>query len=207
MNNNLLLIGGGGHCRSCVDVIEQLADWQIAGIVESEAGVQVDCLGYSVVGTDADMPELLSKTPHCLITVGQVKNATVRYRLFQQLKSLNAQLPTIISPLAYVSSHAQLGEGTIVMHQALVNAQAVVGDNCIINSQALVEHDVQVGDHCHISTGAKINGEVKMGVGCMIGSGTVIKQCVQIADGVVIGAGSLVLRDIEQAGVYTGVIK
>ena len=207
MTSKLLLIGGGGHCRSCVDVIEQLADWQIAGIVEAEADLQVDCLGYSVIGTDADLPKLLLDTPHCFITVGQVKAATVRQRLFQQLKTLNAQLPTLISPFAYVSPTAQLGEGTIVMHQALVNVQAQIGDNCIINSQALIEHDVHIGDHCHISTGAKVNGEVKIGQGCMIGSGAVIKQCVQIADGVVIGAGSLVLRDIEQAGVYTGVIK
>ncbi|MBD3768262.1 MAG: acetyltransferase, partial [Gammaproteobacteria bacterium] len=26
----LLLIGAGGHCKACIDVIEQIGDWQIA---------------------------------------------------------------------------------------------------------------------------------------------------------------------------------
>jgi len=30
---SLLLIGGGGHCRSCIDFIEEEGKYQIAGIV------------------------------------------------------------------------------------------------------------------------------------------------------------------------------
>jgi hypothetical protein len=30
----ILLLGGGGHCRACVDVIEAEAKYQIVGIVQ-----------------------------------------------------------------------------------------------------------------------------------------------------------------------------
>jgi hypothetical protein len=31
---SLLLIGGGGHCRTCIDVIETEGKYKIAGIVK-----------------------------------------------------------------------------------------------------------------------------------------------------------------------------
>ena len=204
----LLLIGGGGHCRSCIEVIRSQNEWQIAGIVESDSVQQPTAsLGVAVVGRDSDLPQLLKQTPYGLITVGQVKSANLRKQLFEKLQTLGMQFPVIVSSSAYVSSMAQLGKGTIVMHQALVNVQAQIGQNCIINSQALIEHDVVIGHHTHISTAAKVNGGVQIGEGCLIGSGSIIKQGVRIGDHVIIGAGSLVLKDILQAGIYTGVIK
>ena len=32
--NNLILIGGGGHCKSCIDVIEQENKFNITGILD-----------------------------------------------------------------------------------------------------------------------------------------------------------------------------
>lgn len=208
----ILLIGGGGHCRSCIDVLETTGLYDIVGIVESDIaklhGASIDNLTpYDIVGFDEDLPELLQHTPHCLITVGQVKSSLVRQRLFAELKAMEAILPTIISPYAYVSPSAKIGEGVIVMHQAMVNAYAQVGDNCIVNSKALIEHDCVVANHCHISTASVLNGEVSIGESCLLGSGSVIKQGVELSDKVIIGAGSLVLNNITVAGVYKGVIK
>ncbi len=203
----LLLIGGGGHCRSCIDVIEATQEYEIVGIVEAEGASSDNLTPYSVIGFDADLPELLQQTAHCFITIGQVKHAIIRHRIFEELKAMQAILPTIVSPMAYVSSTAKLGEGTIVMHQALVNAYAQIGDNCIVNSQALIEHDCVVANHCHVSTAAKLNGQVVVGEGCLIGSSSIVKQSVELADEVLVGAGSLVLSSIEAPGVYRGVIK
>ena len=32
--DKIILIGGGGHCKSCIDVIEQEGRFTIAGIVD-----------------------------------------------------------------------------------------------------------------------------------------------------------------------------
>ena len=34
MKEKIILIGGGGHCRACIDVIEQEGRFTIAGIVD-----------------------------------------------------------------------------------------------------------------------------------------------------------------------------
>ena len=45
--NSLILIGGGGHCASCIDVVEQEAKYRIAGIVEKDEIKSEKLLGYS----------------------------------------------------------------------------------------------------------------------------------------------------------------
>lgn len=192
----ILLIGGGGHCRSVIDVIESGGQYKVACIIQPAGDSFAPVLGYPVQGDDNALPDLLGRTPSALVTVGQMKDAALRRRLFDKLIILGAEIPVVVSPHAKVSRHAQLGRGTVILHGALVNAAALVGENCIINSMALVEHDARIGPHCHISTGARLNGGVDIGAGCFIGSGAVIHQGVTIGAGSVIGAGCIVNRDV-----------
>jgi sugar O-acyltransferase (sialic acid O-acetyltransferase NeuD family) len=192
----VLLIGGGGHCRSVIDVIESGELYQVAGIVQPASHGLTPILGYPVRGDDDALPDLLSQIPCALVTVGQLKDSSLRQRLFSKLLELGAQTPIIVSPHAHVSRYAQVGRGTVVLHGALINAAARVGENCIINSMALVEHNARIGPHCHISTGARLNGDVEVGSGCFIGSGTVIYQGVTIGEGSVIGAGCVISCDV-----------
>ena len=188
---DILLIGAGGHCKSCIDVIEQQGIYRIAGIIDKDLLNRTTILGYPIIGTDQDLSDLRSKYEYALITVGQIKTPEVKIMLFNRLVELGYNTPTIISPLAYVSSHAKIGLGTIVMHHALINACAIVGENCIINSKALIEHDARIGDHCHISTAAIINGGTEVKQGSFFGSNAVSIESVITLNEDFIKAGSL----------------
>ncbi len=194
----LLLIGGGGHCRAAIDVIESEGCFVIKGIVQPKADGVEPVLGYPILGEDADLPTLLADTPQALVTVGQIKAPTLRRHLFESLKGLNAVMPLIVSPKAHVSRHAQVGEGTLVMHGAIVNACARIGVNGIVNSLSLIEHDAVVGNHCHISTGARVNGGAIIEDGCFIGSGAVLREGVRVGANSVIGAGCVITRDVAR---------
>lgn len=198
--NALLLVGGGGHCTACIDVIEAEGKYHIRGVVQATVSPE-NLLGYSAIGSDDDLPQLLDSSNLALVTVGQIKNPEIRIRLFELLKHLGARLPVIVSPRAYFSEHGLIGEGSIVMHGAVVNAGVRIGNNCIVNSQALLEHGVVIEDHCHISTGALLNGNVMIGKGSFVGSGAVIKEGVTVGENVVIGAGVVVLRDVKGGAV------
>lgn len=196
MIKNLILIGGGGHCNSCIDIIESLNKYKIKGIVERDKKVNKISNNYPILGYDKDLTKISKKYKYFFITIGQIKNPNVRRLYYNRLKNLNLLLPTIISPYSYVSNYANIGEGTIVMHLAMVNINTKIGYNCIINSQALLEHDVVVGNHCHISTGAKLNGSVKIGNNVFIGSGAIIHQGVNIKSNSIIPAGKIVKKNI-----------
>ena len=198
----LLLIGGGGHCKSCIDVIEQEGKYEIAGIVDVKEKVGQSILGYPIVGTDDDLPNLVQQYKNVLITIGQIKSASIRIKIYEQLKQLGAEFPVVMAPTAYVSNQALVEEGTIIMHHALINAEAKVGFNCIINTKALVEHEATIGKHCHISTGAIVNGQTIVSSECFIGSGATLANNVHLTEKVIVPAGATVMKDIDKPGIY-----
>jgi sugar O-acyltransferase (sialic acid O-acetyltransferase NeuD family) len=202
----LILIGAGGHSLSCIDVIEQQAQFQIAGFVglQEQLDIQHQEYGYSTIATDSDLLSLVRIYQYALIATGQIQSAEQRIHLFKRVKEAGFELPTIISPSAYVSRHAALGAGTIVMHGAIVNAGAIIGNNCIINSCSLIEHHAKVEDHCHISTGAILNGGVSIGVGTFVGSGSIIKQGLSVGRNCVVGMGLSLRHDLEDKVFFKG---
>lgn len=191
----ILLVGAGGHARACIDVIEQQGQFTIAGLTGTADEVGRQVLGYQVVGTDADLDGALAEIGTALITIGQIKTPELRMRLFDIIVGSGCAIPLIVSPHAYVSRHASIGAGSIVMHGAVVNAGAVIGRNCILNSNSLVEHDSIVGDHCHIATAASVNSGVRIGDGAFVGSNASVRQGVEIGPRCVIGMGQRVLAD------------
>ena len=200
----LILIGAGGHARSCIDVIEQQGQYRIVGLVGLPDQRHTQQLGYAVIASDDALGELAKSYQYALITVGQIHSVEHRLRLYQQAAQCGFQLPVIISTTAHVSPHALIGAGSIVMHGAIVNAGVSVGNNCIINTRALIEHDTSVEDHCHISTGAILNGDVSVGTGTFIGSGSVIKEGVLVGKGCVIGMGLTVRHKLADYTRFTG---
>ncbi|GAA3931622.1 acetyltransferase [Chitinophaga oryziterrae] len=201
---SLILIGGGGHCKSCIDVIESTDEWIISGIIDKEEMEGKQILGYPVIGTDNDLDRLVKEGHYFLITIGQIKSADSRKILFSRLREKDAKIATVVSSKAIVSKYASIGPGTIVHHSCIVNAAVNIGANCIINTAANIEHDTQVGDHTHVSTCAVLNGNVMIGSECFIGSGTVISNGIHISDNVIIGAGSVLMKSINVAGIYAG---
>ena len=163
--DEILLIGAGGHARACIDVIELAGQFKIAGVVEKDDLNVARNIGYPVIGVNDDLEILRKKYTYALVTIGLIKSPETRIKIYKMLKAHDYQLPIVISPSAYVSKHAEICEGTIIMHSAIVNSGARIGSNCIINNLALIEHDVKIGNHCHIATGAILNGEVQVGEG------------------------------------------
>lgn len=198
----LILVGGGGHCKSVIEVAES-AGYSILGILDMPEEVGKTVLGYKVVGTDDDIPQFVGKAEF-VITVGFIKNPAIRIRIFDKIKSAGGRLATIIASTARVSKYAEVGEGTVVMHQAFVNAGAKIGCNCIINTFSNIEHDAQVGDQCHISTGTMVNGDCEIGERVFIGSQSALANGITVGDDIIVGAGSLVRKSISTKGIYSG---
>lgn len=203
MKRPLILIGGGGHCKSVIEVAES-AGYEIKGILDMPDEVGKEVLpGHKVIGTDDEIPQYVEECDF-IITVGFIKNPALRIKLYNKVKAVGGRLATIIASTAHVSKYAELGEGTVIMHHAFVNAGAKIGDNCIINTFVNIEHDAVVGNQCHISTGTMVNGECKIGENCFIGSQSVCANCIEIASDIIVGAGSVVRKSIRMKGIYAG---
>ena len=179
MKEKIVLVGGGGHCSSVIDVIEQDDRYEIIGIVDKIELRESDVLGYKIIACDDELEEVYKTCQNAIVTVGQIESNTIRVKLFKRLKEIGFALPVVISPLAYVSKHSIIEEGTVVMHHSLVNTNAKIGKNCIINTKALIEHDCIVEDNCHISTAAVLNGGVVVKENTFFGSNSTTKQHIE----------------------------
>jgi acetyltransferase-like isoleucine patch superfamily enzyme len=192
----IILIGGGGHCKSCIDVIESEKKYKIVGIFEKKKK-NFFLFNYKIF-SESYLNKRVIRNKYAIVTVGQIKNYKIRVDLFNKIKKLGFKIPSIVSPLAYVSKHAAIGKGTIIMHGAIVNAGAVIGNNCIINTNSLIEHDVIIGNHTHISTEATINGGVIIKDNVFVGSRVIIKNNITIGESSIIGAGLYIKKNLNK---------
>lgn len=194
MKKPLILVGGGGHCKSVIDVAES-AGYTILGILDKPEEVGKQVLDYKVIGTDDEIPQYVGKAEF-VITVGQIKSSAIRHNIAKRIEKAGGKFATIIAPDATVSKYATIGEGTVILHKCVVNAGAKIGKNCIINTMANIEHEAVIGDFCHISTGVMVNGMTKVGNDSFVGSGSVLYNCIEVSVNSIIPAGGIVKSNI-----------
>ena len=192
MKKPLILVGGGGHCKSVIDVAES-AGYTILGILDKPEEVGKQVLAYRVIGTDDDIPQYVDMAEF-VITVGQIKSSVIRHKIAERIEKAGGKFATIIASDASVSKYAIVGEGTVILHKCVVNADAKIGRNCIINTMANIEHEAEIGDFCHISTGVMVNGMAKVGSDTFVGSGSILYNCIEVPCNSIIPAGTIVRR-------------
>lgn len=201
---SIILVGGGGHCKSVIDVIEKGDAYQIVGIIDTPERVGTHLYNYPIIGSDLDIENIVTTHKTFLITLGHIKSNTRRKTLFHLLKSKEAILPTVVSPLAHVSKYAIIGEGSVVFHNVIVNASASIGANCIINTSCIIEHDAIIGNNTHIAPGACINGGSIIEDDCFIGSHSTVIQGIRVGRGSLIAAGTVVKDHVEDHSFLAG---
>ena len=198
----LILVGGGGHCKSVIDVAEN-AGYTILGVLDVLENVGKDVLAYKVIGTDDDIPFYVDKADF-VVTVGFIKSPELRIKIHNRIVESGGRLATVISPVAHVSHYATIKAGTVVMHHAVINACAQIGFGCIINTFCNIEHDARIGDYCHISTGAMINGDCRVGANTFIGSQSVMVNGTSVPGNSVFAAASMIRKSLVKEGIYAG---
>lgn len=199
----IVLIGGGGHCRSVIEAARSCGQ-RIAGVLDMPSKVGDKILDCEVIGTDNDISRLAGMYDF-VVTVGFIDDSDVRAEIIKKVYDGRGRFGTIVASSAVVSPYARIEEGTVVLHNAVVNAGAYVGTNCIINTGAIIEHDTAIADRSHISTGAVVNGGCRIGQDVFIGSGTIVNQGLCVGSGIIVASASLVNRHLNEEGIYAGV--
>lgn len=199
MDKNLLLVGGGGHCKTVIEAIESTASYDNIGIIDIKSNVGNNILGYPIVGHDADLIRLRDKGyREAFVSMGSIGMSQKRIELFEVLKKLSFLVPSIIDRSANVSRYSTLSDGILIGKNVIINAGCRIGKGAILNTGCIVEHDCVVGDFVHIAPGTVLSGNVTIGNGSHIGANSVVRQNIKIGEGTIIGVGSVVVKDIQE---------
>lgn len=206
MGNKILLIGGGGNCRSIVDVLLENELYDAIGIVDKQI---IDMSSFSkriiYVGSDDDLNRLFSSGwDKAFVSLGSVGDSSKRRHIFSLIKKIGFSVPNIISETAIVSKNASFGEGVFVSKGAVINTNSSIGDCSIINSNSVIEHDCIIGDFSHVSPGAVLCGGVHLGSDSHIGAGAIVKQYITIGKSTIVGMGSVVTKNLDSNSLYYG---
>ncbi len=68
----IIIIGAGGHAKSCIDVIEKSKKYKIIGLFASKKELGNKVLGYNVIGSTLDdLKKIKKKTKYAFIAIGQ----------------------------------------------------------------------------------------------------------------------------------------
>ena len=102
----LILVGGGGHCKSVIDVIGDQRE--ILGILDKPEYVGKTILGVPIVGSDNDIPTYVDKAEY-MITVGFIKDSGLRVRLYDKVLNAGGEFSTIVATTAHISKYAEMG--------------------------------------------------------------------------------------------------
>ncbi len=204
---DLYIIGSGGFGREVAWLVERInenrKEWNIKGFIDDDVkthGAEID--NYPVLG---DCEYLLgrSKNPN-VYAVCAVGSAIVRKKIINKL-DCNVRFATVIDPSVILSRRVTIGDGTIICAGNIITVDVSIGKHVILNLDCTVGHDVVLNDFITVYPSVNISGNVTIGECSEIGTGTQIIQGKKICDEVIVGAGAVVVKDIEEAGVYTGI--
>lgn len=135
----LLLVGAGGFGRVVLEHASALYD--CAFLDDGDASI-VD--GIPVIGKTRDLKMFFPEDNLLLVTIG---NNKLRQALYEKAASVGYSFPNIIHPSAYVSPHAHIGSGCIILNNAVVQNNARCGDGCILNPGVELHHDSTIGSY------------------------------------------------------------
>ena len=103
---------------------------------------------------------------HVIVAVTDNK---ARLRIANSVRALGASFFTAIHPMAYVSSEAILGDGTVVAAGAVLHPDASIGSHCYVGPMCVVDRDAMVGAGAWLASGSVVGPAARVGVRAVIG--------------------------------------
>jgi UDP-perosamine 4-acetyltransferase len=201
MTERVVVIGGSGHAKVLVDIIEQATDAEIVGFVGVHE--RETLYGYPRLGNDDVLPALFaSGVRTALVAIGDNRR---RKHSMDTLRRIGFRLMSAISPAAVLSRYVSMGEGIAVLPGAIINAESRLEDGVIVNTNASVDHECIVGSCVHIAPGASVAGRVRLEEGVLLGVGSSVIPGVTVGRWTLVGAGATVVSDLPANVVAVGV--
>jgi sugar O-acyltransferase (sialic acid O-acetyltransferase NeuD family) len=194
---NIVLFGGGLHTNYCIDIIKKEEKYNIIGIIDSIKNIGEELFGYTIIGRQEQLKELISEYDihGGIITIGDNWSRKIVFEcIVNQIP--NFRFVNAIHPSTIIGMNVEMGVGIVIMAGCIINPNSKVGDFCFFATGSQLEHDCNIDDFASISAGSITGGKVTIGKFSAIALGVIIMDRINIGENTVVGSGSLVTRDL-----------
>jgi sugar O-acyltransferase (sialic acid O-acetyltransferase NeuD family) len=202
---NVAVIGGGGHGRVIIDMIEKAGELTLVGVIDAQISAGEEVLGYPVLGPDSEIASLAEQhsIEGVVVAIGDnwIRSKAVAAVLDQvpQMK-----FPAVIHPSAQIARGVQFWRGSVAMAGAVVNTGSQIGEFCILNTNCSVDHDGVLGDFSSFGPNSCAGGTVYIGEFSAISLGANVIHNVKVGSHTVVGAGATAVSDLPSNVVAYG---
>lgn len=205
INKPLLILGGGGHAATLVDILLK-QNTTILGIIAPE--ITAGKIVFEDIPHYTQDDDVLKFKPSDVLLVngiGSMPNKPFRSIVYNHFKKLGYKFASVIADSATVSDHCVLADGVQLMNNCVVNIGTRVGANTIINTSASVDHDCDIAQNCHLAPGVTLSGQVIIEKNVHLATGVNVINNITIGCNTVVGVGANITKSIVPNSVVYGV--
>lgn len=196
----VVIIGAGGFGKEVLQYASDAGHFTVAGFLDDRDPDELDrSHGLPILGTVSDYRPIPGES--FLLAVGE---PTVRSKIAVRFLEQGARFETVIHPLAYVASSANIGNGCIVAPFATIGAHSNVSDFSQVHFYASVAHDVVVERFCALSPYSAVNGGGHLGEGVFLGTRATINPLKSVGPYSKVAAGAVVYQDVPGGSLAAG---
>lgn len=223
VRENLVLVGGGGHCKSCIDVVQAEGRFDIIGVVE-RSGLQVAGCGLQVMGsgvTPVEKPLSRERSERGRGDGGEVdinpgsQLPVAGYpvigtdddlpELVKQYRNFLITVGQIQNPTVRIKLFEMIRKlgghfPVIISPNAYVSRTALVGAGTVVMHHAVINAEASVGVNCIINTGALVEHEASVGDHCHISTYAILNGQCKVGSRTFIGSRTVLSNNISIAG-------
>lgn len=196
----LALYGAGAMGREFKFMADESGNWPEVVFIDDRAeGEQL--LGCPVCRFQTFRARYSPADVRFVVAIGEPK---FRREAFERMTRAGYTGGVLISPSAYISPDAAVGEGTAICPLVHIGSQAKVGKNCYLSRNACVGHDAVVGDHTRLGVNAFLGGHTVIGENAFIGAGVLLRDRIQFGSSSVAALGAAVFDDVPDGVTVIG---
>lgn len=151
MRWKLLILGAGQYGAVARELAESVGCFDRIDHLDDRNKIAIDRLEHYA--------QYVENYSHAIVAIG---NAEVRLSYLQKLEAVGFQIPTLISPRAYIAPSAKILKGSIVEPMTVINANAVLSVGVIACAGVTVNHDAVIGDGCLLQCGSIVKSGARM---------------------------------------------
>lgn len=183
----LVLFGTGDLARIAYEYFERDTAYEVVAFAvdgefyKDETFCDLPVLQFNDIATPFP-PDAFAM--HVAVVYGDINR--LRARKCAEAKEKGYILASYISPHAYVSKAAAIGEHAFIFENNVIQPNVSVGNNCIFWSGNHVGHDSKIGNNVFLSSHVVVSGHCDVQDNCFIGVNSTL------ANGAIIGRESWV---------------
>ena len=185
MNNDLIIIGSGGHSNAVIEVIEENKNYNNIFFVDDNYERLKNLSNKKFLGKVRDLKKFKKYSSSVFVALG---DNSIRESIIKKVLDYNFKLINVISNTSLVSSSVKLSKGIFIGKSCVINANTKIGKGSIINTNSSIDHDCKIGNFCHVAPGCLLLGDVKISNNTFLGARTTVLNNVSIGQKSKIGA-------------------